>query len=198
MIPLRLRGFALGAALAGVAVSDACMRRKPEPVAPAATPDPVALAWTTTYDDARVAIAASRYVHAESVLTIFRERYVAAPQSADALYWRAIARVGLVTTSGGVRSVLADLDSYRASGASDHLAEVTAIGRGLAQLDSARAVPVVVGERSAITASRMVLISRDSLRARDDDLARYRADATAARAELDRIRRRLAAPGRRP
>jgi hypothetical protein len=47
---------------------------------------------------------------------------------------------------------------------------------------------------AAAVAARAALIPRDTLRARDEELARARTEAAAARAELERIRRRLAAP----
>jgi hypothetical protein len=37
-------------------------------------------------------------------------------------------------------------------------------------------------------------VPRDSLRARDEELARVRAEAAEAQAELERVRRRIAAP----
>lgn len=186
---------AVVASALGLALSVGCRTPATVPVVPVV--DHVATAWTAAYDDARVSIASGRFAHADSVLTAFRDRYVGMPQSADALYWRAIARTGLVTTAGGARAVLADLEAYRATGTPDHLAEVTALGRGLAQLDSARTAPVAPTDRVTVS-PRAALVSRDTLRARDEELARARAEVLAMRVELDRVRRRLAAPGRPP
>jgi len=54
--------------------------------------------------------------------------------------------------------------------------------------------------RVAVAAERIsaaVLVPRDSLKPRDDEVVRLRAELEQTRAELDRVRRRLAPP-RRP
>lgn len=166
----------------------------PEPV-----PDPVTSAWAVTLDSVRAQLAAGRASRADSLLTAFRDRYVGGPANAEALFWRALARSDLAVAPGSVRPAIADLDAYRATLAPAHLAEAVVLRRTLIALDSARATPVLV-DRAAVptVVTRAGYVPRDSLRVRDEELQRARADAAAAQAELDRVRRRLAAPGRRP
>lgn len=190
-----------GAVLATGLLLDACLprlsRARSHPPAPV---DPVAAAWGVTLDSARVAITRGRPAHADSVLSAFRDRYTGMPQSAEALYWRALARLDLPAMTAGVKAAIADLDAYRATAAPAHLAEATVLRRALTQLDSARVATAAVptsAERPQPN-GRITLLLRDTLRVRDEELQRARADAAAAQAELDRVRRRLAAPGRRP
>ncbi|HEY0779575.1 MAG TPA: hypothetical protein VGD56_16525 [Gemmatirosa sp.] len=180
-------------AVASIAVVACAARRphRPEPVV-----DPVAQVWATTLDSARVAMADGRGPRADTILTAFRTEYAGRPQSAEALYWRALARLDLPAPPGGVRLAVTDLDAYRATLAPAHLTEAVVLRRMLTQLDSARAITIVV-DRPATT-SRAGLVPRDTLRAREEELQRTRADLSAAQAELDRVRRRLAAPSRRP
>ncbi len=191
---------ACAAVLVSGATLDACgaLRRghAPPAVEPVEPVDPVATAWAGARDSARAALATGRAAYADSLLSAFRDRYVGMPQSADALYWRALARLDLPTPGAGVHPAIADLDAYRALAAPEHRAEATALRRALMQLDSARSA-FVAAERPTAP-SRTALVPRDSLRARDEELQRARADAAAARAELDRVRRRLMAPARRP
>lgn len=189
---------AIAVALLATGGASACglsARLHPKPP----TPDPATVAWAEARDSARAAIAAGRYAQADTVLTAFRAQYANAPGAADALYWRALARFGAGDPAAGVRPAVADLDAYRATAAPEHQAEAITLRRALVRLDSARtatAVSVVV-ERPAV-AARAGLVPRDSLRARDEELARVKAEALATQLELDRLRRRLAAPGRRP
>lgn len=164
-----------------------------------APPDPVETAWRATLDSARAAIVAGRYAAADGALTTFHDRYPDTPAGADALYWRAVARSDAPEPAGGARIAISDLDAYRATGATAHLPEAVALRRALVRLDSARAtVAVPVATERPAAPVRTGLVSRDSLRARDEELERVRTEAAATQAELDRLRRRLAAPGRRP
>ncbi len=175
-------------------VAAGCAGRRPPVAAPVV--DPVVALWSTTLDSARAAIANGHGPHADTLLTTFRQRFAGRPESAEALYWRALARVDAPAPAGGVRPAVSDLDAYRATLTPAHRAEASALRRVFAQLDSARAVTIVVDRPAA--ASRAGLVSRDSLRALEDELQRVRTDAAATQTELDRVRRRLAAPSRRP
>ncbi len=191
-----------GAVLATGLLLDACLPRLSRARSDLPAPvDLVAAAWDVTLDSARAAITSRRPAHADSVLSAFRDRYAGMPQSAEALYWRALARLDLpAVIPVGVQAALADLDAYRATAAPAHLAEATVLRRALTQLDSARmtaATAVTSAERPQPNV-RATLLLRDTLRVREEELQRARADAAAAQAELDRVRRRLAVPGRRP
>ena len=190
----RRRTAACTLALVALAACTARRAAHPEPV-----PDPAALAWAVTLDSVRAQLASGRASRADTLLTTFRERFVGAAASEDALFWRALARSDVTATPGGVRPAIADLDAYRATPAPAHLAEAVVLRRTLMALDSARNAPVLADRPAVATvAARAGYVPRDSLRVRDEELQRARADAAAAQTELDRIRRRLAAPGRRP
>lgn len=191
------RALVRGVVLASALTLAGCVQR-PAPAAPAVVPvpDPVQEHWASTLREVRAALAEGRGQRADSMLTAFRAQYGAAAQSAEALYWRALARLDNAEPGVASRAALADLDAYRASTAAEHRVEALTLRRTLAQLDSLRALQVVPDRQQPVT--HPALVSRDSLRVRDEELLRVRADAAALQAELDRVRRRLAAPGRRP
>lgn len=189
--------------LVGVtAVPDACVGPLRRTSPPQESPvDPTIAAWASTLDTARAALTDARPARADSVLSAFRVAHAGSAQAAEALYWRALARADVPEPVGGSRAAVADLDAYRTSPAPQHAAEAAVLRRALVLLDSARtaAATTVAAEKAVVSVkSGMVLVSRDTLRAHDEELQKTRADAAALQAELDRVRRRLAAPGRRP
>ncbi len=190
------RAAAAAAALSAAAVA-ACHVATRGSHAPV---DPAASAWAATLTDARAALADGRPARADTVLAAFHDRFASSPQAVETLYWRAVARVDLAAPNVPLRPVVADLDAYRAAPGAEHRAEAGALRRALALLDSARTAAAAVPppDRTASARANAGMVPRDSLRALDDELQRARVEAAAARAELDRIRRRLAAPVRRP
>jgi outer membrane protein assembly factor BamD (BamD/ComL family) len=194
----RVARAAVVAALA--AACAACGRLRPAPAAPPVREADAA--WPPALRAARSAMAAGDFRAAESTLAAFTRRHPESSAAADASYWWALARLDPGNRADRTAAI-AVLDAYRATDPPRRHASEAAVLRNLvAQLDSLRMA--LAFERSAAAASanaavagRAGLVPRDSLRVRDEELARLRGEAAEARAELERVRRRLAAQGGR-
>jgi hypothetical protein len=164
----------------------------PPAVAVATLSSSAAREWGTLRDSAQALARAGEHARADSLLSAFRDRYPGTPASSDALLWRGLLRADPASRVQSTRAAASDLEAYESGGTFNPFATQTpVIRRLLAQVDSLRLA--VAAERNAAS----VLIPRDSLKPRDDEVLRLRAELEQARAELDRVRRRLA-PRRRP
>ena len=188
----RRRAGAVLLALAPSVTAGACTRLRHEPP-PRVAVSPSSLAagdWPAARDSARQAILRRDFARADSQLRAFAARYPGTDAAAETGYWRALLRLdpaaeGLVSRDQ-VREARAELDAYIAGGPRrSSFAEATVLRRLAGHLDSlhstADAVRAMIGTPA----------SRDSARARDEELARLRAELDQTKAELDRIRRRV-------
>jgi hypothetical protein len=188
--------------VAAGALATACgpLRRSAPPAPTAAERE-----WPAAFHAVRTALAARAYQTAESTLAAFARRHAGSSEAAEASYWWAVVRLDPANRAADRSPAPPLLDAYQATDPPRaHAYEATVLRAVVAQYDSLRAA--IATERAvappssvAAPASRVLLVPRDSLRAREEELVRARAEAAAARAELDRVRRRLAAPRtRRP
>jgi hypothetical protein len=175
-----------------------CARHHLPPERPA---DPVTLAaqqWPEARRGAQNLILARSYDAADTLLRAFAARFPGTPSAAESVFWRALLRVtgGAGATAGeSTRDARALLDAYIAGGPlQEHYTESVELRRILTVMDSLRAsadAPRTVLVPTAPNA----LASRDSvIKARDEELARLRTELESTKAELDRIRRRIAPP----
>lgn len=170
-------------------------RPTPEVVVPAPPPESLsrtaAREWSTTRASVRALVDRAEHAQADSMLGDFRARFPGTPSAVEALFWRGMVRADPINRAQSRRDASADLEAYESGGALyAHAEEAALVRRLLVQVDSLRAS--VLLERTAAS----VLIPRDSLRPRDEEIVRLRAELDQARAELERVRRRLAPPPR--
>lgn len=194
-------GAALAAALAACALG-ACARAAPAPVpAPPAPPtsSQAADALPPVLARVREAVDRRRYATADSLLGAFRLRFPGTVASAEVLYWRGLLRLDPENPATSTRDGLADLEAYRSGGAlNERVLEATVLRRLVLQADSLRAA--IAYERSAAATAPMPAAAappsawRDTVRVRDEELTRMRTELETTRAELERLRRRLAPP----
>jgi len=174
----------------------AACRSAPAP-APAGPPpetlaDIAARTWRGTRESVMDLQRRGAHEQADSLLGQFRARYPGTPASAEALLRRALLRADPATNARTWRGALSDFEAYESGGPlHPHVDEAVLFRRLLGQADSLRAASAQ--ERAAAS----VLIPRDSLRPRDEEITRLRTELEQTRAELDRVRRRLA-PRPRP
>lgn len=187
-----------GAAVALV-LAAACFpaRTPPRPAPPDA---PAERAWATALAAGRGALAERAFARADSVFSAVGQAFPGSGVAAEAAYWRALGQADPQNTAGDTAAAALALDAYRATDPPRaHFVEAGVLRALLARTDSLR---LTLGyERSAAAAAaagaaaaRATMVPRDSLRARDEALDRMRAELAYARAELERVRRRLAAP----
>jgi hypothetical protein len=143
-------------------------------------------------------VDSGRYASADSALTAFRLRWPGTIAAAEVLYWRGLLRLDPVNPATSTRDGLADLEAYR-SGGPLHARSLEAhvLRRLVRQADSLRAASAY--ERSAAATSPVAASPaaalpsawRDTVRTRDEEIARMRAELETSQAELERLRRRL-------
>ena len=188
---LRARSFSW---MVGVVLCLGCRpaREVVVPAAPAESMSRVAAReWATTRTAVRALVGRAEHAQADSMLGDFRARFPGTPSAIDALFWRGMLRADPMNRAQSRRDASADLEAYESGGElHTHADEAALVRRLLVQVDSLRAS--VVQERTAAS----VLIPRDSLRPRDEEIVRLRAELDLTRAELERVRRRLAPPPR--
>jgi len=164
-------------------------------------------AWAATFADARAAFGAREFARADRTLAAFAARFPNSSAAAEAAYWRALVHLEPANRAADRATAAAALDAYRSTDPPrPHMLEAGVLRAMMAQMDSLRLELVLertaaAAAAGAATVARSALVPRDSLRVRDEELARVRAEAAAAQAELDRVRRRLTTPagrGRRP
>ncbi len=189
----------VAAGLATAWLAAACAIGRPaRPVPPRIAP--ADSAWPSTLAGARAAIAARDYRAADRLLAAFGARYPQSSAAAEATYWRAVIRVDPGNRVGDAAWAASALDAYRAADPPrPHAAEAGVLRALVMQQDSLRLA--LAFERTAAAAAagaaasaRATLVHRDSLRVRDEEIERLRAESAALQAELERIRRRLIAP----
>lgn len=189
------RSRGLATILATLALTAGACRRAAPPPAPVVVESPHAVAeraWASTRDSVTAMQQRGEAAPADSLLTEFRAHFAGTPAATAALFWRALLRADPANALNAPRAADADLAAYQAVEDAPPLHVPAGIVRRLlAQNDSLRQV---VG---ATRAAAALLIPRDSLKPRDEEIARLRTELEQARAELDRVRRRLAPP-RRP
>ncbi len=192
----RRRRPALAALAAlGAAFAAGCRSAPPAPPPPPPPPetfaDVAARRWAAARDTVAELRSRGEDAQADSVLGRFRAEFPGTPAAIDALFQRALLRADPASRARAPQAAMDDLDAYAAGGPLHvHGAEAHVIRRLVADADSVRVA--AAAERAAAA----VLIPRDSLRPRDEEIARLRAELEQTKAELDRVRRRLAPPTR--
>ena len=172
-----------------------------------ADPPPIA-DWPTTREAAQTAAANGDYHAADSVLAAFQMRYPYTADGTESLYWRALFKLDPSNVGASTRDAIALFDEYLDAPHHEPRAAEVLVLRRTARLvntiqrladqaeskaDSARtqADSVKLAARAGVTRART----------KDEEIARLRdaldkslAELDQANQELDRIKKRLAAP----
>lgn len=173
----------LGALLAGCAT----VRRHRIPDA--------AQEWLTTLTAVQSAVSNGRYGEADQLLTRYGARYSAEPQARQTAYWRALLRLDPANDSGGPLLAVYELDRYlEDSAATEFRTQALVIRRVALAMDSTRSA--LAATESLLLATRQAPVDTANTReqALRSEVARLTDSLSRTTAELDRIKRRLAAP----
>jgi hypothetical protein len=171
-----------------------------------------ARAWPATLAFAQQSANAGRYESADSSLTVFAARFPISPQTAESDYWRALFAIDPRNTSQSPADVIAAIDSYFAAPPPRaHDAEAAVLARTAADLMVLRRTTAEAASvaDSARTLADSVLTIADSaqmahtlrdrytnaeVRRLRDSLDKVLVALAQTNQELDRIKKRLAAP----
>lgn len=144
--------------------------------------------WPTVSAQATQEAQAGRYGVADRLLADFASRYAGTEPAAEAQFWRALYRLDPANQSANPKEAAAMFDGYLASPvAGSRRSEALVLRRVAAALDARPAVVTVTTPAPAAAA-------KPDNSAKDDEIARLKDDLSKANAELERIKRRLAAP----
>ena len=169
----RLSTVALGIALALGATG--CVH-KPAFLRPAAERD-----WPAAYLAAQSAADHGAYGDADKTLAEFASSHPGSIQALESGYWRAVYKLDPANKDASTKDAIAGLDKYLATPDGTHRGEATTLRRiavQLQSLDKALNAPKV--DEAAAT--------------RDEEVKKLRDELQATKEELERIKRRLAAP----
>ncbi|MFN2399490.1 MAG: hypothetical protein ABR543_12750 [Gemmatimonadaceae bacterium] len=177
-------------ALAGVAIfllSSACVRYA-RPAVPV-----LASEWAATLATARAAVLAGDHDDADSTLVNFTRVHGGTPEAREAEYWRGLFKLDPANRRRSASEALPHLDRYL----SDTI--------GLVHLVEARAIRILAGTLDSLAHTVTVITSAQSAQAVDSgfppreqemvkEIQRLKDQLDKTNAELERIKRRLAAP----
>ena len=172
-----MRRLTLLAAAAALSLGATGCIHKPGFLQPAAERD-----WPAAYLAAQGAADRGAYADADKALADFAASHVNTPQALESGYWRAVYKLDPANKDASTKDAIAGLDKYLvASPDGAHRGEATTLRRIAVQLQSLdRALSAQKPDETAAT--------------RDEDVKKLRDELQATKDELERIKRRLAAP----
>jgi hypothetical protein len=151
--------------------------------APVRTPtgqEPIATAWPATVVAAHREMSEDRHANADRLLREFAAAYRGTAEAAESNYWRAMVALDPANETGSAREAVALLDAYLETRLPlTHRAEATVLRR-LAQ--------------SLVSATPASGTPAGDPESRDAEMQRLKQELEATKAELERIRKRLAPP----
>lgn len=140
--------------------------------------------WPAALAESSREAAGGHYALADKILSDFSARYAATSESTESMFWRALYKMDPANTGIAPRDAILLLDSYLQTPHAAHRSEGTVLRRVAAQLD-ARATPATVNPPT---------VPPPIDKAKDEELLRLKDELAKTTAELERIKRRLAAP----
>ena len=174
--PARTRSIAgrltLAAVLACSVAAGGCVRR-PAFLRPAAERE-----WPAAYLSAQAAADRGAFGDADRALSEFASAYPNTAAALESGYWRAVYKLDPGNKDANTREAITGLDRYLAAPDGNHRGEATTLRRLAGQL---------------LSLDRALNQKADEP-ARDEELKKLRDELQATKEELERIKRRLAAP----
>jgi hypothetical protein len=154
----------------------------------AAAPPSLQDEWLSARTQVEREVLASRFGAADKLLTDFATRHPNTVEASETAFWRALYKLDPTNQTGTPREAIVLLDGYlNASLAAPHRGAATALRRVATVLDRP---PTVVAAPAPSAPSG----AKADDKARDEELARVKDELSKANAELERIKRRVAAP----
>ncbi|MEO5569015.1 MAG: hypothetical protein ABIR92_11015 [Gemmatimonadaceae bacterium] len=161
--------------------------------------------WKSTLQQARAQAARGRAAQADSLLARYASAYPDTPGATESLYWRSLFQIQSGSALGSPTSML---DTYLGQPLGEHRVEAEALFRTTSRIDSlnraantlANKVQVSTGE-VASAANRAADAKADAkaeTKDQDSEIKKLRAELAASKEELERIKKRLAEPPKKP
>ena len=161
-------------------IAAGCVSRAPAIPSPTGR-EPVGAAWPATVVAAHRELSEGRHSNADRLLREFAAAYPRTAEASESFYWRAIVALDPTNDGASPRDAAELLDGYLASRLPlTHRAEATVL--------RALAVSLAAPARGSGTPGGAVGESRDA------EMQRLKQELESTKAELERIRKRLAPP----
>jgi hypothetical protein len=164
------------AAAALLLLATGCIHR-PKFMVPAAERD-----WPAAYLAAQSAADRGAFADADKTLADFAASHPNTPAAAESGYWRAVYKLDPSNKDASTRDAIAGFDRYLAMPDGSHRGEATTLRRIAVQLSSLDRALTAQKPDEAAAASR------------DEEVKKLKDELQATKDELERIKRRLAAP----
>jgi hypothetical protein len=179
--------------LAFLAVSlSACAMRTPELSPVSSTP----AAWSSVLALVAQDVQAGRHAAADRRLLDFQVTHPAAPEAADAAWYRALFKLDPSNTAASTRDAIVLLDGLIATPivnatVSPRQADALVLRRVATSLETR---PVTVVTTPSSSGSSAPAPRAEDSHAKDEEIGRLKDELSKANAELERIKRRVATP----
>lgn len=161
--------------------------------------------WKSTLQQARAQAAQGRAAQADSLLARYASAYPDTPGATESLYWRSLFQIQSGSASGSAASML---DAYLGQPLGEHRVEAEALFLTTSRIDSlsraantlASKVEVSNGEvaSAANRAADAKAESKAETKDQDAEIKKLRAELAASKEELERIKKRLSEPAKKP
>jgi hypothetical protein len=150
--------------------------------------------WPTTVVSAQNAVAGGRYADAERMLANFARRYPGALEARETYYWRALFLLDPANHNQDASAAVRDLDAYLADGSTaPHRAEAQTLRRIAIVLDSLdRSAELAASTTDTLSTPSPEMLAR--MHQLQTENQRLKAQLEKNTKELERIKKRLAAP----
>jgi len=138
--------------------------------------------WPAAYLAAQAAADRGAFADADKTLADFAASHPNTPAALESGYWRAVYKLDPANKDASTREAIAGLDRYLAAPNGTHRGEATTLRRIAVQLSSLDRALAAQKPDDAAAASR------------DEEVKKLRDELQSTKDELERIKRRLAAP----
>ncbi|MDB4884891.1 MAG: hypothetical protein JWN79_329 [Gemmatimonadetes bacterium] len=178
------------------AVLSGCAMRAPE-LSPTASSTPAA--WASVLALVAQDVQAGRHAAADRRLLDFQVTHPAAPEAADAAYYRALFKLDPSNPAASTREAVALLDGLIATPivtapVSPRQTDALVLRRVATSLETRPVTVVTTPSASGASGSSTSAPRTDESRAKDEEIGRLKDELSKANAELERIKRRVATP----
>lgn len=148
--------------------------------------------WPSTFASARRAVEDGKYADADRELERFGKEHGGTPQGDESLFWRALYMVDPANKDARARDAIPLLDVYLTRSARPRHAEALVLKRTAEAIDALARAAVERHAAASLPAGTPRTAPEDA--ARDEELVKLREELAKTQDELERIKRRLAAP----
>jgi hypothetical protein len=149
-------------------------------------------AWNTAFAAAQVAADSGKYELADKTLAEFISAHKTDPRATEAVFWRGVYKVDPNNKSGSLSAGISSLDAFLNSDSTSWYVPIARVLRRTAAL--AQSLTLAASVQAQTTTVVPVPVDKDAMKSRDEEIASLRDQLTKVKAELDRIKKRLANP----